>query len=755
MGRQTELFDADAGTITYAYTGFGELQKQTDARGMIITTKYDNLGRLLQRAEPEGTTNYTYDTKTYGKGLPATVKRLNSTSVEINAQDFTYDSKSPLSSGKTTIKNVITGATNSYIAGYNYDNYGRLLNYTYPSGFMITHTYNQYTGELAKIEAPGLPNYNLIWQCNSVNALGQITQFNKGAVVTTNTYNPATHLLTDITTPNNFINLHYSYNNKLQLSARTDTRNGLYLEETFTYDALNRLHTITDDWGNVQTINYQDNGNIQDKTNVGQYMYDGDKIHALSQITQPYYDLTNMPNKLLTQNITYSSFGKALSIAEGNFTYNITYGTEQQRLISEFKETGTNNGKRTYYMGDYEIEENLDGTGRRERHYISGSNGLAAICEKVNGGAPQMHYVHTDIQGSWQAITTTTGVVEQTMNFDAWGRRRDPQTWENYTPSTMPGFMFNRGYTGHEHLDKFGLINMNGRMYDPLMARMLSPDNFVQAPTYSQSYNRYSYCFNNPLAFSDPSGWLAQGGNGGIVEGPYSEGLDLDMSIDMTPIITCFSYNPAYYNGVGGGSTPGAAGNITVEGDGKGGYLAVWNDAAQRYDYTQVNDNGGGKYNYFVYVGGELDGYQITYDCADKTQKVSDISTSEINPMTGAPYQGGALVDANWIIDITVGGVAGLLKGTSVAAGSVGAKTVQKLIKLNGGKNSVTIENATQIIRYDLAGKAHGGVPTPHMQIYNKNFVNGVVKSVTRASKTAVQMTRQDFEIVVKFLTGQ
>ncbi|MDR1526181.1 MAG: RHS repeat-associated core domain-containing protein [Dysgonamonadaceae bacterium] len=67
-------------------------------------------------------------------------------------------------------------------------------------------------------------------------------------------------------------------------------------------------------------------------------------------------------------------------------------------------------------------------------------------------------------------------------------------------------YIFHRGYTGHEHLPEFGLINMNGRMYDPLLGRFLSPDPFVQMPDFSQSYNRYSYCLNNPFKFSDPSG---------------------------------------------------------------------------------------------------------------------------------------------------------------------------------------------------------------------------------------------------------
>ncbi|MBQ8673945.1 MAG: RHS repeat-associated core domain-containing protein, partial [Bacteroides sp.] len=84
---------------------------------------------------------------------------------------------------------------------------------------------------------------------------------------------------------------------------------------------------------------------------------------------------------------------------------------------------------------------------------------------------------------------------------------------------------FQRGYTGHEHLDSFGLVNMNGRMYDPALGRFLSPDPYVQLPDFSQNFNRYSYCLNNPLMYTDPSGefitlpllassiWMASTGN--------------------------------------------------------------------------------------------------------------------------------------------------------------------------------------------------------------------------------------------------
>ncbi|MEJ5263877.1 MAG: hypothetical protein WHT29_01025 [Bacteroidales bacterium] len=52
----------------------------------------------------------------------------------------------------------------------------------------------------------------------------------------------------------------------------------------------------------------------------------------------------------------------------------------------------------------------------------------------------------------------------------------------------MPTIL-SRGFTGHEHLDDFALINMNGRVYDPILGMFLSPDNYVQAPTHSQSFS--------------------------------------------------------------------------------------------------------------------------------------------------------------------------------------------------------------------------------------------------------------------------
>ena len=114
-------------------------------------------------------------------------------------------------------------------------------------------------------------------------------------------------------------------------------------------------------------------------------------------------------------------------------------------------------------------------------------------------------YVRDNL-GSITAVTDSAGHVLQRLSYDPWGTLRDPVTLVPFAPGDEPDLLLGRGYTGHEHLPWFGLVNMNARLYDPAMGRFLNPDPLVQDPTSTQSFNRYSYCLNNPLRYSDPTG---------------------------------------------------------------------------------------------------------------------------------------------------------------------------------------------------------------------------------------------------------
>jgi RHS repeat-associated protein len=109
-----------------------------------------------------------------------------------------------------------------------------------------------------------------------------------------------------------------------------------------------------------------------------------------------------------------------------------------------------------------------------------------------NAGTDTLYYAHTDYRGSLTALSLPNGTVVERYAYDPWGKRRNPNDWTQN--DTRTAFILNRGYTIHEHLPEFNLINMNGRVYDPLTATFFSPDPYLQAPGNWLNYNRVGVC---------------------------------------------------------------------------------------------------------------------------------------------------------------------------------------------------------------------------------------------------------------------
>jgi RHS repeat-associated protein len=118
-------------------------------------------------------------------------------------------------------------------------------------------------------------------------------------------------------------------------------------------------------------------------------------------------------------------------------------------------------------------------------------------------------YFHTDHLGSIAVITNEAGAVVERLSYDAWGLRRHPDGTPD--PSGSISSQSSRGFTGHEHLAEVGLIHMNGRVYDPLLARFGTPDPMTEDPFSKQGWNRYAYVGNSPVNFTDPSGYCFMG----------------------------------------------------------------------------------------------------------------------------------------------------------------------------------------------------------------------------------------------------
>ena len=132
----------------------------------------------------------------------------------------------------------------------------------------------------------------------------------------------------------------------------------------------------------------------------------------------------------------------------------------------------------------------------------------AAIHARRSDATTATFYVHADHLGSPELITNSSGAQVIKLSFGAYGERRDSD-WDGAVSSgdmTTIGNTIRHGFTGHEHLDSVSLIHMNGRVYDPIVARFLGVDPIVESGI-SQSPNSYSYVWNNPLKYTDPSGY--------------------------------------------------------------------------------------------------------------------------------------------------------------------------------------------------------------------------------------------------------
>ncbi|MDD3744534.1 MAG: hypothetical protein PHX54_12995 [Lentimicrobiaceae bacterium] len=392
-----------------------------------------------------------------------------------------------------------------------------LETYTYPSGFALKYVHNS-RGFMSQVRR--LDNNNLLWEATEQNQRGQHTDimFGNGDNISKefdqygfpsrySFYNKAAG-------GENKANIrNYRFNSATgNLMSQTDHLSGQW--ESYAYDQQlhNRLFSWSINGTHTSSIDYSNAGNITRKTDVSSqadsYVYNPwNKPHAVVQIDEPQDGFVAQAKE---QTIDYTAFNKAETITQAFYAPSVdrhrlrfTYGTDQQRRKMDYYFVGVNGMEifrsSTFYLDDF---ERVIDTDISDIHYLSGPTGLFGILT-IEDNTETMHYVHTDYLGSYTYITDEDGQLAEVLSYDPWGRRRNAYDWTNYNVAPT---LFDRGYTGHEHLDQFGLINMNGRVYDPFLARFLSPDPFVQAPEYSQNYNRYSYAWNNPLKYTDPSG---------------------------------------------------------------------------------------------------------------------------------------------------------------------------------------------------------------------------------------------------------
>lgn len=480
--RKNSMVDPSLGSMSYTYDNEGNMNSETTANGETISYTFDRYGRMTSKVTPEFSTAYTYNNHS---------DLLSEISSNGTGKVYTYNSKGDLTSER-------------YDAG---DGKWFKKTYSYGGGLVRATTFTSHIGNLGSETylyshniLSGLSfNGNPIMSLENENELGLPTEVVTGNVRRQYTYNSEGSVLRkkafSASRQYQDILLTYDYQTN-NITRRTYNNSNTY--ESFSYDGMNRLIG-----SGVNEMAYDDKGNITSKTNVGSFAYnDADQPYAVTDIS--LVPSANIPS--VTQNITYASFYRPISIEEGQSRASFTYDAEYDRVkMAVSNNSGGQNILTRYYLGNtYELDITSESTS--EKLYLGGDYYSAhAVLVKKNGQS-NIYNILRDYLGSITHIVASNGSVVQELSYDAWGALRNPTTHEVYNTSLSSSLFLGRGFTGHEHLPMFGLVNMNARLYDPVIGRFLSPDNYIQDPTKSQNFNRYSYCLNNPLRYKDPSG---------------------------------------------------------------------------------------------------------------------------------------------------------------------------------------------------------------------------------------------------------
>jgi len=540
------------------------------ALGQQTMMTYDAIGRLRTQTDGSGTAEWVYDVAispganigrlTAVVSAPGafsgscTVPNVTMASGTRAARWYTYDEFGNVKDATE----CADGAT--FTTSFVYDGFGRPQTTTYPdlgdgTRFSLQSTYTSF-GYLHYVSDPTVQN-GVYWAATSMNALGQVTgEQTRNGVETVLGRNPATGWLQRTTSSSVAVGgptiqdwtYRYDEAGNLRKRLRADQVNPVTTEETFDYDKLDRiLSAETKTTGGAtaydvtETYGY-DTAGLGNLTVKGGKTYSyagcGGRPHALCSIDGAAFgydgngNMTSGPGRTAIYNPRnkVQSVTRQPSSSSGNDggTVSFLYGADGNRVVQDVT-NASGAMERTIYVG-------LGATGKslyerttkgasgvvEHRHFLygGGDRGGGAFAIRVvtkSGGSTTTatKYQLFDHLGSVTAVADEAGKVVDAgsggpnatvLGYDAWGARRNPDGTAA-SPSTFALQPGHREFTGQETIPNVGLVNMNGRVYDPVVGRFLSPDPNVQDATDTQSYNRYSYVKNNPLRYTDPTGY--------------------------------------------------------------------------------------------------------------------------------------------------------------------------------------------------------------------------------------------------------
>ena len=505
LGRQLSVDDPDMGLWTYDYDDVGNSTKVTDAENHTTESHYDEINRLEKKVLPSGeTTTWRYDEPGHGAGIG----RLTSISdpsgsfcANALSEQMSYDKMGRVSSStKCVLGREYTTSTGYNLLGqqawvrypddeqvnYHYDTAGRLQSM---SGYVNSFLYDA-AGHLTHMELANGTEENFHYNSDRE-------------------WPASTSVLRDGDT---LFQARYTYkpNGLVESSSSSTLSANNDMDLTFAYDGLNRLAKVTGDL--QQSFDYDSIGNMTKNSSLGNYEYRPSGVdgcgaggtnagpHAVCQAGPREYEYDANGNMTLRdgEQILWNEDNQPEWIEQGKGKWmHYLYDAGGDRVLSEptnKPRTGTHKQSNGTYYHSPLLSYSASGRSRGLTKYYYAGPMLVA-----RKNSDDTYWFHHDTLGSTRLITGQNAGVVQSYYYEPFGQGTADQP-------AVKTFTNDIQFTGQRTDVETNLIHMGARSYDPQLARFLSPDSFVPEEFNPQALNRYSYAYDNPLSYTDPTG---------------------------------------------------------------------------------------------------------------------------------------------------------------------------------------------------------------------------------------------------------
>jgi RHS repeat-associated protein len=191
----------------------------------------------------------------------------------------------------------------------------------------------------------------------------------------------------------------------------------------------------------------------------------------------------------INQSVVWDGENRPSSITEGALTHQFVYGPDGARLKKRVPITGGFN--ETLYLGA-DLERSPAGVWSKYVH--------ADVKRTGNGTTATPFFHHRDHLASIKVISNNTGAEVKRTVYRPFGDKGVDTGLHAES----------KGYIGERHDPETGLIYLNARYYDPVIARFVSPD-WWDPNKPGVGTNRYAYSDNDPVNKADNNGHASEG----------------------------------------------------------------------------------------------------------------------------------------------------------------------------------------------------------------------------------------------------